>query len=142
MTATPKTEGWRCPTCGRRFVRRPFEHSCQIRTLDAHLERGAANVRQTFAAIEAALTAIGPHSTLPVKTMILLRARRNFGSVKVRRDALDLEFVSSRRLTSRRIHKTDQLGARFTHHVRLASPEEVNREIVKWLEEAYAIGGR
>jgi hypothetical protein len=142
MALPPGAEGWRCPACGRRFIRRPIEHSCQVRTLDAHLARCEAHVKQTFDALESALARIGPHNTLPVKTMILLRATRNFGNVKVKRDALDLEFVSSRRLTSPRILKTDQYGARFTHHVRLESPDDVDREIVRWLKEAYAIGAR
>ena len=38
---------------------------------------------------------------VPVKTMILLRVRRNFGGVIVRRDALDLEFLSALRCSTR-----------------------------------------
>ena len=52
---TSKEVGWRCPTCGRRFVRRPHEHSCDVRSLEAHLERASPAVRETFEALREVL---------------------------------------------------------------------------------------
>ena len=76
---------------------------------------------------------------VPVKTMILLRASANFGGIVIRRDTLSIEFLSRRALASSRIHKTDRLGAdRFTHHTRLTSPSDVDKELIAWLKQAYA----
>jgi hypothetical protein len=139
--ATSKEEGWRCPTCGRRFVRRPHEHSCDVRSLEAHLERASPPVRETFQALRDALDKIGPHGVVPVKTMILLRAVSNFGGVTVKRDALDLEFASPRALSHARIRKSQQLGpTRFTHHVRLTGPRDVDASVARWLKAAYEMG--
>ena len=141
--STPvREEGWRCPQCGRRFRQRTREHSCDVRPLAAHLDRASADVRATFAALQELLARIGPHSMVPVKTMILLRVRRNFGGVIVRRDALDLEFLSARALQHPRVHKSDPYGARYTHHVRLSSAAEVDADVAAWLREAYVLGAQ
>lgn len=106
-----------------------------------HLERASAAVKDTFAALQDALAAIGPHSIVAVKTMILLRAASNFGNVIVRRERLDLEFVLPRVASDRRFHKVQRLGPhKHTHHLRLSSPKEVDADVKAWLREAYQIG--
>jgi hypothetical protein len=140
--STSNEAGWRCPTCGRRFVRRPHEHSCELRSLAAHLERASPTVRETFEALRELLGRIGPHGVVPVKTMILLRGASNFGGVTIKRDALDLEFASSRALSHPRIRKSQQLGpSRFSHHVRLTSPGDIDASVGRWLKAAYELGG-
>jgi hypothetical protein len=75
---------------------------------------------------------------VPVKTMILLRATANFGGVVVRRDWLHLEFVLPRALHDARIHRRQPLGRyRYSHYVRIASPADVDEQIVDWLRESY-----
>jgi hypothetical protein len=136
-----KPDGWRCPTCGRRFVRRPHEHSCEVRSLEAHLERGSPAVRETFEALREVLGKIGPHGVVPVKTMILLRGASNFAGVTIKRDALDLEFASSRSLSHARIRKSQQFGpARFSHHIRLTGPGDIDASVARWLRAAYELG--
>jgi hypothetical protein len=131
-------DGWQCPTCGRRFRQRTREHSCVVTTLAAHLARASADVKDTMSVLQDALTAIGPHATVPVKTMILLRATANFGGLVVRRDCVHLEFVLPRALAHARIYKREPLGPRrYTHRVRLTSPADVDGQLVEWLRESY-----
>jgi hypothetical protein len=112
-----------------------------VRSLEAHLERASPPVRETFEALREVLDKIGPHGVVPVKTMILLRAVSNFGNVTIKRNALDLEFASSRALSHARIRKSQQLGpARFTHHVRLTGPGDVDGRVARWLKAAYEMG--
>jgi hypothetical protein len=109
-----------------------------VTTRATHLARGSAEVRDTVAALQDALAAIGPHATVPVKTMILLRATVNFSGIVVRRDCVHLEFVLPRALDHGRIRKRDPLGPRrYTHRVRLASPADVDGQLVGWLRESY-----
>lgn len=113
-------------------------HSCAVAAVAQHFERAPDALKRTFAAIEEALAQIGPHSIVPVKTMILVRATANFASVVVRKDALQVEFLLRRPLEHPRIHKRQQLGpTRYAHHVRLTAPEQVDAEIVSWLRESY-----
>ena len=140
---TAKETGWRCPQCGRRFRQRTREHSCEVRSLDAHVQRGSPVTQATFTALERALAKIGPHAMVPVKTMILLRASANFAGIVIRRDSVQVEFLQRRLLPSGRIHKTDRLGKdRYTHHVRLSSPAEVDGELIGWLKEAHQASTR
>ena len=66
-------------------MRQAHEHSCEVRSLEAHLERASPLVRETFQALSEVLDEIGPHGVVPVKTMILLRGVSNFGAVTIRR---------------------------------------------------------
>jgi hypothetical protein len=53
---------------------------------------------------------------------------------------LVLTIKSDRKLSSPRIHKSEQTPAnRFHHEVKLTSPAEVNSELVQWLKDAYAL---
>lgn len=114
-----------------------------MRTLATHLARASADVKNTVAVLQDALADIGPHAVVPVKTMILLRAAANFAAIVVRRDCVHLEFVLTRALDHVRIHKRDSLGPRrYTHHVRLASPADVDAEVVSWLRESYQVVAR
>ena len=112
-----------------------------MRSLEAHLERASPGVRETFEALREVLGKIGPHGVVPVKTMILLRAVSNFGGVTIKRDALDLEFASSRALSDARIRKSQRYGpTRFSHHVRLTGPTDVDASVARWLKAAYEMG--
>ena len=132
--------GWRCPQCGRRFRQRTREHSCDVRTVDAHLDGAAPHVKEIAGKVFGVLPRIGPHAVVPVKTMILLRAGSNFGGLVVRKDALDLEFVLRRLLRHQRIRKSEQVGAsKYSHHVRLSSTTDVDSQLEQWLREAYEV---
>jgi len=141
--SNPSEAGWRCPRCGRRFRLRTREHSCDLRSLAAHLDRASTQIRETFDALTDALSRIGPHAVVPVKTMIVVRAGSNFAGVVVRKDSLDVEFVLRRSISHPRIRKTDQVGpTKFSHHTRLSSPADVDSRLESWLREAYAISAR
>jgi hypothetical protein len=109
-----------------------------VRSLSSHLERGAPDVRAAFAAIEALLAGVGPHSLVAVKTMIVIRAGSNFGGVVIHREHLDLGIMLPRPLSHARVFKTETLGPRkHAHYVRLATPGDVDGEVEAWLREAY-----
>jgi hypothetical protein len=139
MTQQHIRGGWTCPRCGRRFRQRTREHSCDIRSVAAHLDIAAPDVRAAFAALQNVLADLGTHSVVAVKTMIVLRAASNFGGVVVRRGRLDLGFILTRPLQHPRVYKTEALGARkYAHHVHLRSAADVDAEVVAWMREAYA----
>ena len=141
MKSSAATTGWRCPQCGRRFVRRTREHSCDVRSLEAHLVKASAVVKDTLHELRAVLDGLGPHGIVPVKTMILLRAAANFGSIVIRSNWLELGFISDRVIHHVRIHKSERLGpSKHAYRVRLHSPADVDAQIASWLDEAYRLG--
>ena len=132
---------WRCPECGRQFRQRTREHSCDVMTLSHHLDRASPEVRDGYQAVIDLLSSLGPFRVVPVKTMIVLTAMRNFGGITVRKESLDLGFFLERALDHARVHKSERLSPRkYAHHVRVAGPQDVDSEIAEWLREAYALG--
>src|SRR5256885_11571598 len=78
----------------------------------------------------------------PKKTSIHLVNRTAFAGVATRKSAIILTIKSDRKLSSPRVHKSEQTSAsRFHHEVKLASPADVDSELVKWLKDAYALSG-
>jgi uncharacterized protein DUF5655 len=85
-----------------------------------------------------AFARLGPHTVVPLKTMIVLRTASNFASLVVRRATLEVGFILPRNLTHRRIHKTERLApTKYAHHTRLSSPADIDAQLAKWLQEAY-----
>jgi hypothetical protein len=83
---------------------------------------------------------LGPILEEPKKTSIHLVNKTAFAGVATRKSALVLTIKSDRKLSSPRIHKSEQTSAnRFHHEVKLTSPAEVDSELVQWLKDAYAL---
>jgi len=84
----------------------------------------------------------GPVQEDPKKTSIHLVNRTAFAGVATRRSAVVLTIKSDRKISSPRIHKSEQTSAhRFHHEVKLNLPAEVDAELMNWLREAYALSG-
>ena len=133
--------GWLCPDCGRRFLRRTREHSCQLTSVESHLERTSPEVRATFEALRSALGRIGPCEIVPLKTMLTIRVAGNLAGVTLRRSRIDLGFFLAERVGGARIRRVERISpSKLAHHVHLSAPSDVDDELVAWLREAYRIG--
>jgi uncharacterized protein DUF5655 len=97
-------------------------------------------VRQVYDRILKATKKFGPVREEPKKTSIHLMNQTALAGVATRKSALVLTIKSDRRLSSPRIHGSEQTSAhRFHHEVKLTSPAEVDAELVQWLKDAYAL---
>jgi hypothetical protein len=111
-------------------------------TIKSHFEAKDAAVRQIYDRILRNAQKFGPISEEPKKTSIHLVNRTAFAGVVTRKSAIILTIKSDRKLSSPRIHKSEQTStSRFHHEVKLASPADVDSELVKWLKDAYALSG-
>lgn len=134
-----RSSGWRCPRCGREFKQRTLEHSCDVRSVEHHLERGSDDVRATFEALQRVLSRLGPHEVVPVKTMVLLRLGSNFGSLTFGKAHVDVSFFLPERIEHPRVLRVEQVSpTKLAHRVRLAAPRDVDAELIGWLKRAYA----
>jgi hypothetical protein len=76
----------------------------------------------------------------PKKTSIHLVNRTAFAGVATRKNSITLTVKSDRKLSSPRIHKSEQVSAhRFHHEIKLASPEDVDVELAGWLKAAFEL---
>ena len=135
---------WACPRCGRSFASRNQAHACAaLGDLDQHFIRAAPQVRATFDAVLAAVSAMGPVQVLPEKTRIALHVRMSFAAFMPRRHWLSGHLVLTRRIDSPRFVRIDTISPRnVVHTFRLAAPGEVNAEFTGWLAEAYRVGAQ
>jgi hypothetical protein len=109
-------------------------------TVKSHFEGKEASVRQIYDRLLKAAEKFGPVAEEAKKTSIHLMNKTAFAGVATRRSAMVLTIKSDRKISSPRIHKSEQASAhRFHHEVKLASPAEVDSELVRWLKEAYEL---
>jgi len=109
-------------------------------TVKSHFEGKDDSVRRIYDRLLKEARRFGPVKEEPRKTSIHLVNRTAFAGVATRQRALILTIKSDRKLSSPRIHKSEQTSAkRFHHQVRVNSPAEVDSELVNWLKDAYAL---
>ncbi len=103
-------------------------------TLAAELPRGVIAYR-------VAATRHPPVRVVPEKTRIAFQVRMSFEAVSLRRDRIVGHVVLARRLENPRFTKIETISPR--NHVlsfRFHSREELDREVLRWLREAYLVG--
>jgi hypothetical protein len=109
-------------------------------TIKSHFEGKDARVRQIYDRLLKSARKFGSVGEEPKKTSIHLVNRTAFAGVATRRSAIILTIKSDRKLSSPRIHKSEQTSAsRFHHELKLTSLADVDAELVKWLKDAYAL---
>ena len=108
-------------------------------TIESHFE-GKDSVRRIYDRLLKLARRFGPVIEDPKKTSIHLVNKTAFAGVTTRKSAIILTIKSDRKLSSPRIHKSEQTSAkRFHHQVRVNSPAEIDSELVNWLRDAYAL---
>lgn len=110
------------------------------RSVEAHFEGRSPLVRRVYDRLLSAAGRLGPVEEDPKKTSIHLNRRTAFAGVATRKDALVLTLKSARDIPSLRISRRERVSANRWHlEIRLADPKEVDREVVGWLRESYAL---
>ena len=111
-------------------------------TVESHFEGKDDSVRRIYDRLLKEARRFGPVMEEPKKTSIHLVNRTAFAGVATRQHALILTIKSDRKLSSPRIHKSEQTSVkRFHHQVKVNSLAEIDSELVSWLQDAYALSG-
>jgi hypothetical protein len=86
------------------------------------------------------LQKFGPVKIELNKTSIHLGNRFGFAGVYTRKDYINLELHLNYKLTGPRIAKVEQASAnRYHHTIKLSAPQDVDKELLGWLKEAYVL---
>jgi hypothetical protein len=81
---------------------------------------------------------LGPDvEVAPKKSYLSLRRRKQFAMIQPAARHVDLGLVVRGRPVDARFESAANFNALFTHRVRVRSVEDVDRELVGWLEVAY-----
>jgi len=133
---------WRCPKCSRQFANRNQEHSCGKYTVEDFLIGQGQEAESLYRAFEKLVLGLGPVLLAPAKTRVGFQTRMIFAAVnKLSRDRLQAHVVLARRLASSRFTKIETISARnHVHHFLIETVDELDDEVLAWLQEAYRVG--
>ena len=102
------------------------------------IARADSAYQEVYARLLTAVREFGPIKEERGERSALLRSRGGFLGVHPRRDGLDLQIVTDRVLRAARVTKVDRVSAqRFHVHVRIASPRDIDGQLLGWLRDAY-----
>ena len=110
-------------------------------TVDFHFTGKSPVVREIYNRLMKALRKFGSVTEEPKKTSIHLVHGTALAGVSTRKDALWLNIRLDHKIASPRINKVEQVSAkRFHNELKLTSLDEVDAELIGWLNDAYHLG--
>ena len=105
-----------------------------------HLRDKGPAVTAMYEKLIRELQKFGPLKIEPKKTSIHLGNRFGFAGVYTRKDYINLEIHLNHKLTGKRISKVERASAnRFHHTIKLTSENDIDKELLIWLREAYEL---
>lgn len=111
-----------------------------INTVKAHLDGKEPVVEAIYLKLIAVVGKFGPAKIEPHKTSIHLVRGTAFAGVVTRKSYLVLTIKADQPIESARIGKSEQTSRnRYHHEVKLSSPKEIDRELVRWLKHAWLL---
>jgi hypothetical protein len=133
---------WTCPRCGKRFVGKNMWHSCSRRTVDEFFAGRDPALRRLFDAYVDFVEQIGPFTIDVAKTRIAFQVRVRFAGVaRLRRNDLVAGFWLKRRIESPRFTRVELIPpGNWVYQFVIRSPDDLDSEARRWLEEAYRVG--
>ncbi|WP_026898257.1 DUF5655 domain-containing protein [Daejeonella oryzae] len=130
---------WRCPKFSRQFHRNGQTNSCRIFALEQHFHNkptGKILFEEFKSAVNKSLVSFKIES---LKCCIHLVNVNTFAAVKVFRNKIRVDFSLSRLIENKRIKKSIQMSAhRYLYHVDIFEAEEIDKELMGWIGEAYS----
>lgn len=103
-------------------------------------EKSEPNVEKTYAAILKAVAKFGEVRAEEKKTSIHLVAKTGFAGVHPRKNAVLLNIRTDVPIKSKRVKRLEQVSAnRFHNELLVASPKEVDAELIGWLKASYSL---
>jgi hypothetical protein len=111
-------------------------------SLESHFSGKEPSVRAMYDHLLSSLRKFGKVIEEPKKTSIHLVNVSAFAGVQTRGTYILLNIKADHKIESPRIHKGEQISAkRFHHRVKISSLGEIDKELLGWLHEAYAMSG-
>jgi len=135
------TPMWRCPVCQRRFANRNQSHFCGRHDLKSHFQGKPLAVRQLYRLLLDRIRQCGPVTVLAEKTRIAFQVRMSFAAIQVQSSRIIGHLVLARRYERPCFYRIDSISLQnHAHHFRLEKPQDLDEELCRFIEKAYAVG--
>lgn len=131
---------WTCPNCRRDFGATGQGHDCRPGlTIDEYAADALPYFRPIHDRVEARLRRLDGDLIIdPIDKMVLFKHGGTFATLTSMTKWVAVGFSLRRRLTSPRLsRKVQAYGSKFHHVVNLTTPDEMDDELLDWLEEAF-----
>ena len=107
-----------------------------------HFTNRSPAVREIYDRLLDASRRFGPLKEDPKKTSIHLVNRSAYAGVQNRRESMILTLKSTTDIDNKRIFRRLKASAnRWYLEIKLTSPEQIDDELINWLEASYRISG-
>ena len=138
-----KSELWKCPACGHRFVTRNLWHSCSRHRITEHFTGKDYDLRNLFREFRNRIRTFGPVTVYAQKTRIVFQVQVRFVSVQVRKHWLDVGIWLTRQRQHSNLKRIESLMPRaHIHHFRLNNVSQMDENFIALLKESYLVGCR
>lgn len=130
---------WQCNVCGRNFSRVNQPHNCQTYSIeDHHFKKGNHEVVSYYRQLISKIQEFGYIDIEPMKSIILVKKKSQFCSIQIQRNNLKIIFRLFSELSSHRFEKSSiQADGMHYYQLRVAQENEIDNELINWLELAY-----
>ena len=133
---------WECPECGRVFSRNKQAHSCESYDLAPLFVKSNEGVRVLYDILIKKVKEFGPVDTRVGPYNVSVRNLSTFLNIIPERDHLTISFVRHEPLDEFPIYKTYQHSAKkWSNLLKIESPDEIDKQFINWLKDAYELSG-
>lgn len=132
---------WECPNCARLFRNDNQAHSCQRITEQEFLINRKADLILLYNLIKQKIESWGEYHIDFIRgDLAIFKAKTSFLAVRFRKHWLDIEFFLDSYIDHPRIKKYLQTSSkRFAYVVRIDIQEDLDNEMLDWLQFSYKL---
>jgi predicted nucleic-acid-binding Zn-ribbon protein len=130
---------WKCPKCGRRFLKKNQVHSCNLYPVKKHFE-GKDFAKTIYNHFK---NQIKKHiGSFYVESLLccihFVTNAYTFAAVYALKDGIKIHFTLDHKLKNKRIDRFYQMSKnRYLFNIYIESKKEINKELIGWLKESY-----
>ncbi|MCA9288248.1 MAG: hypothetical protein KDA05_06680 [Phycisphaerales bacterium] len=129
-----------CPDCGRRFSRKPIEHTCERLDIGTHFERSDPLVREIFDGFVRVAKSCGKVQVSALKSMIALNAPKLMGGASAQRKALRVSLILPGPRQHPTLRRRQEMGSlRISHQFVLETIDALDADFEALIREAWEL---
>lgn len=130
--------GYVCPACGRRFSRRPTEHTCARFELGPLLDGKAPHVVKMYHRLVKLARSLGSVQVRPLKTTIAIAAPSIMANLTPQKQKLKVLLVLPGPFEHRTLKRRQPMSTvRLSHEFSLAAESDLDGDFEQLVREAY-----